>query len=400
VGLCLDGDFDLAIDYCKTDCIPSCYKYYGLGLFGIGEYASQCIDLTCNLHRWDELGDRLGVAITRLPFFQGERASRFTSQKDVKDSLLASASCYPLAPLVKRQGVWCIDGGFSDFQPINDEGTITVSPFYFSNADIKPSRYVPVWWSLLPPKDPPTIEWLYALGQEDGATYIKQIDAAMTELALMTTELSNGKDNVNANDNDNKDDRGPEKKDTESMAFIVRQQARRRLKEGHHSYDIRRRVSFERFLGYDVDTTSHYSYIIWFIDWGLLLALMGFWKPLALISIYTELWLQLTIHCTWAAVREVLQLLPMILLLLALFGPHLTLAYALTLFLIIQKLLTVGPAQPLPDQPHALWDLLVCITSANLLRRFWSVTLSQQELKCHDLLAERSFTYRVFRHII
>jgi hypothetical protein len=37
---------------------------------------------------------------------------------------------------------------------------ITVSPLYFSQADIKPSRYVPAWWALLPPSDPKTVDWV------------------------------------------------------------------------------------------------------------------------------------------------------------------------------------------------------------------------------------------------
>ena len=83
---------------------------------------------------------QLQIAITRLPFLTAERKSNFHSEKDLKDSLMASASAYPFASLVSREGTWCIDGGLSDFQPIIDDNTITVSPFYFSDADIKPSR--------------------------------------------------------------------------------------------------------------------------------------------------------------------------------------------------------------------------------------------------------------------
>lgn len=41
--------------------------------------------------------------------------------------------------------------------------TITITPFYFSRADIKPSQYVPIWWSAYPPsrKD---FEWVFELG--------------------------------------------------------------------------------------------------------------------------------------------------------------------------------------------------------------------------------------------
>eukprot|EP01037_Dinobryon_pediforme_P034182 gene34182-39979_t len=43
--------------------------------------------------------------------------------------------------MVKKNGTWYLDGLWTDFQPILDEKTVTVSPFYFSDCDIKPSRY-------------------------------------------------------------------------------------------------------------------------------------------------------------------------------------------------------------------------------------------------------------------
>jgi len=85
----------------------------------------------------------------------------FDSAEDLQAALVASAAAFPLAQPVKRKGKWLIDGGLSDFQPIFDENTITINPFYFSQADIKPSRYVPAWWALLPSSDPDTLDWLY-----------------------------------------------------------------------------------------------------------------------------------------------------------------------------------------------------------------------------------------------
>ena len=52
----------------------------------------------------------------------------------------------------KYRGEWVCDGGLSDFKPVIDADTITVSPFYFDYADIKPSRYIPPWWALYPPR--------------------------------------------------------------------------------------------------------------------------------------------------------------------------------------------------------------------------------------------------------
>lgn len=44
---------------------------------------------------------------------------------------------------------------------------MTISPLYASSADIRPSRYVPLSWIALAPKDPSAIDWLYDLGYRD-----------------------------------------------------------------------------------------------------------------------------------------------------------------------------------------------------------------------------------------
>jgi hypothetical protein len=98
-------------------------------------------------------------------------------------TILASCAAFPLSPIVYRNNGWYIDGGLSDFQPMIDDDTITVSPFYFSDCDIKPSRYVPVWWSFFPPKDKPTVEWLYKLGWEDCMAYIRSRGIPIDHLA-------------------------------------------------------------------------------------------------------------------------------------------------------------------------------------------------------------------------
>lgn len=64
-----------------------------------------------------------------------------------------------------------MDGSILDFQPVYDSKTVTVSPFYCTGADIKPSVYVPMWWAMLPPgvRD---VEWLFDFGYEDGLKWI------------------------------------------------------------------------------------------------------------------------------------------------------------------------------------------------------------------------------------
>lgn len=173
-GLVLEGDFDLAIKYCNEECLPLTYSR-AHGLFCLAEYVTGCMENHL-IHKFTPekvKGGVLQIAVTKLPFFTGERVVEHETQKDLMEALLASCAAFPLSSLTKRKGAWYADGGFTDFQPIIDEDTITVSPFYFSDADIRPSRYVPLWWSFMPPSDPTTVEWLYNLGWEDCMKYIR-----------------------------------------------------------------------------------------------------------------------------------------------------------------------------------------------------------------------------------
>lgn len=173
-GLALGGEFDLAIKYCNETCIPLAYGRYH-GLFCLAEYVMGCMESHL-IHKFDtELlnNGNLQVAVTKLPFFSAERVTEHRSKEDLMNTLLASCAAFPFSALARRNGSWYIDGGFTDFLPVIDENTVTVSPFYFSDSDIRPSRYVPLWWSLMPPTDPNTVEWLYNLGWEDAMKYIR-----------------------------------------------------------------------------------------------------------------------------------------------------------------------------------------------------------------------------------
>ena len=173
-GLALEGDFDLAIQYCNETCIPLAYGRYH-GLFCLQEYVTGCMENHL-LSKFDpeKLNDgKLQVAITKLPFFTAERVMNHPTKKDLMETLLSSCAAYPFSALGKKNGSWYIDGGITDFHPIIDEDTVTVSPFYFSDSDIRPSRYVPLWWSFMPPTEADTVEWLYNLGWEDAMSYVR-----------------------------------------------------------------------------------------------------------------------------------------------------------------------------------------------------------------------------------
>lgn len=172
-GIVLGGEFDDAIQFCKDYCVPRAYKDIS-GLFQLSDYVRKCLELNL-IPKFKAIPpDTLHIAITKLPLFAAERISSFQSPSDLVETLLASAAAFPFAPLVKIKDSWYIDGGLSDFQPVRDDETVTVSPFYFSDSDIKPSRYVPLWWTFMPPRSKDTIDWLYNLGFEDGVNYIRQ----------------------------------------------------------------------------------------------------------------------------------------------------------------------------------------------------------------------------------
>jgi len=94
----------------------------------------------------DRLNERLTVSVTAIaPWVGSRRYKKFSSRKDLLQALVASSCMPPIAglPFVYR-GELVFDGGFADYQPIFDSQTVTVSAMYFSDADIKPSRYIPI----------------------------------------------------------------------------------------------------------------------------------------------------------------------------------------------------------------------------------------------------------------
>lgn len=120
------------------------------------------------------LNGRLHVSVTALPWCQNRRYSEFDSYNDFRNALLASCCMTPIAGWpFKYRGEWVFDGGLSDFQPKVDDETITVSPFFFAYADIKPSRYVPLWWALYPPRSS-DFAWLFDLGYHDAEKWSRK----------------------------------------------------------------------------------------------------------------------------------------------------------------------------------------------------------------------------------
>ena len=256
VGLAIEGDFDGAVRFCKETCVPQAWGHVK-GLFKLGEYVSECIDMLVMPNYKPLVPGQLQLAVTKLPFFQAERVTEFASAEALKEALMASVAAYPAAPLVFRNGQYYMDGGVSDFQPVVDADTITVSPFYFSDCDIRPSRYVPLWWAFLPPKNTDTIDWLYALGWEDCLTYLEK--------------------------------RGLNRRSERARNHL------QDIDRTTHPYDTPRRVSVHRVLGYDLgNLTCEYGSFA--LDFMLLVVFVVLWKPLALALIYLELSVHVGVH--------------------------------------------------------------------------------------------------------
>lgn len=324
LGLALGGDFDKAVNFCKDECIPKAFSELS-GLFKIDQYVARCLDFHCEIENWHELkpGD-LSIAMTRLPFFSAERATCFSSKEDLRACVLASCGAFPAAAIVHVRGAYYLDGGLSDFQPVLDEKTVTVSPFYFSDCDIKPSRYVPFWWAVIPPKSADTIDWLYNLGWEDAMRFIdeKQLPDS-PEARPHLTELSRNK----------------------------------------HHYDVPKRVTMHRFLGYQLADLAPFSTAFLF-DLVLLILFVTLIKPVSLIAIYLELFLR----------------------------ANMSVAYVLLSG-------AFGFSELASKSTKTLKDCLACILSLSLLMRLFSLP-STVVLRKHDRLSRVSLLYRVLSHIM
>mmetsp|Transcript_2218 Transcript_2218/g.2311 ORF Transcript_2218/g.2311 Transcript_2218/m.2311 type:complete len:434 (+) Transcript_2218:169-1470(+) len=366
-GLALRGNFDHCLAYVKDECIPDVYSNFW-GLFRLAQYISTALNRHCNLHYWRDLAyGQLQVAVTRLPFLTAERVTSYNSQHELFLSLMASSAVVPLASLVYRDNCWCVDGGITDFQPIVDKNTVRVSPFYFANADIKPSRWVPIWWAIVPPRSSETVDWLYRLGYEDTCRWIDN-HPYLSSYSDVNPSLRVPKASEQYNSE-------PLKKS--------------------HPYDMSRRISFDRFFGYDLNELMH-KYVAFTLDAILVILVVGILKPIALVSIYIDLLFQLACSLSIIISVELYDLSPMVALCAAFLAPHYYLVISMVFVMYLYKVVIIGPSQS--PRLNSLYECWICIASLSLLSRFISVTLSRVELRKHSVLQRSSLMYRIVRH--
>lgn len=86
---------------------------------------------------------KLFISVTRATTLRNEVFNKYESRDELIEVMLASFFVPVIAGLIppKLRGIRYIDGGFSDNLPVQDENTITVSPFA-CGACIKPKSYL------------------------------------------------------------------------------------------------------------------------------------------------------------------------------------------------------------------------------------------------------------------
>uniref|UniRef100_A0A7S3YPU7 PNPLA domain-containing protein n=1 Tax=Lotharella globosa TaxID=91324 RepID=A0A7S3YPU7_9EUKA len=250
-----------------------------------------CLDHCGNLHRYAEIGEHRHVTVCYtelLPTLGGIRQDRFSSLGDLKSALIASCTAVPIAGLpFMRNGRLVMDGGFLDFQPElrGDIETITVSPFYFSRSDIRPSRYVPAWWAVYPPK-PEDYKWVYQLGYNDACNWIR---ANTHRLPWLEHKLPAAGRVLRPR-------RGDLKTASKECEIVASKRANPLQDMLGEPYPSRpRERSLRRFLGYEVESRV--------VDFFFLLALWFIWRPIAFSVLYWELGLRCLLAVLLATVQ-------------------------------------------------------------------------------------------------
>ena len=182
--LFLDIDLDALAEYVFI-CVAKARSSWR-GKFLLREYCRGAIEQFCTRDAHKILQGRFEISITRIfPWYKNLRVNQFPSYEFLIRALLCSACLVPLAGLpmwLPGHGL-CFDGGVSDFQlfkglarngtfcklhcrKTNPKDIVVVCPFYSSRADIRPSKFVPIWWAFFPP-EPYKLKELFELGQKD-----------------------------------------------------------------------------------------------------------------------------------------------------------------------------------------------------------------------------------------
>ena len=124
----------------------------------------------------ERVSGRVTLSITSLRPLQNLRVSHFESQAELQQALVAA--CF--VPSITRRsvrfrGVACLDGGATDNQPVLDQQTLKVSPFWMDpRADIRPSPLKVGHWEALCLPSAARADALFALGEADARRWCRR----------------------------------------------------------------------------------------------------------------------------------------------------------------------------------------------------------------------------------
>jgi len=400
------GSWRAALDFTKTVLIPECWQSFCWGAFKLQECIDRTLDVSVDLSRFELANNKLFIQTTKMPFFEPVLLSSYESEKDLKTSLMASCAAFPFSNLVKRiDGAWYIDGIYSGFQPRLSPSTITVSPLYFSTADIKPSRYLPLMWTLFPPKDPSTVDWLFDLGYVDCLRWMYKHDYRCTHTHEVNAYGGKQSGNIGEDQNntitEDSDDHLP---------FLL---CSKRLKREPHPYDVHQKRSFQRYFGY--------GQTCWALDLLFCFLLYALLKPLGVFLVWAEMVVSagfVAIKAIWKELFSVssLLLVPTAVLLVfsSTFDTHFRFVSCMSILLLIAVFHTIG-ASPLfgalfsssscvINNHQEEWGkcqkyILAALKNLLLCKRciLASTVLPEQYL---EFLQTYSVAFRLFQHVL
>ena len=223
--LFLDIDLDALAEYVYI-CVAKARSSWR-GKFLLRDYCRGAIEQFCTRDAHKILQGRFELSITQVfPWYKNLRVNQFPSYEFLVQSLLCSACLVPLAGLpmwLPGYGL-CFDGGVSDFQLIkglarngtfcklhcrktNPKNIVVVCPFYSSRADIRPSKFVPIWWAFFPP-EPYKLKELFELGYKDAHAWADKQEETSPEGSPRGAENENENRNAFADEKENKNVEG------------------------------------------------------------------------------------------------------------------------------------------------------------------------------------------------
>lgn len=372
IGLGLDCDFDAIRDHVLDHIVERAHTNMG-GLFRVRRYLTETLNTYGKLDQFERLNRAQNVVVSYSALFacRARRVSVFESKHDVLQVLLASCCASPIAGLpFRHRGEFVFDGGVTDFQPLLGPTTVTVSPFYCTNTDIRPSRYVPMWWAMCPPNRK-NLEWLFDLGYDDAHAW-----ATRQGFVQPTPSVS--------------------------------------LKTQAAKYDGQWKTKFGRFTGYHGCLVESHMLDMFFMVFVVVL-----WKPLAFALVYMELAIRATmfagtaivfaIACQWMLTLSLSGLVASSLMA----PPSLSFSHALGLVkgrsvlvlgLSLIAVLGRGGIHRAAEKAEKDWqNFCAClrnIGSLSLLLRTIPVVGSTVPIKRHAFLLQYSFVYRLTNHFV